>query len=169
MNIKRIYEEKFMVKNISGGRIVSNLLSLPHGDSTTINPIGANQDTLKAIEILYSHGKAEISFDIVEDKPKENSNLSVKQVDSENGEHTIFNGLIEVNETQAGKSVEVEKSFTEESIKKDFLEQHWKKIEAQLQEIDNVDVVEGYLELATELGIAGKKLDLLKQRIKELS
>jgi hypothetical protein len=174
------YKNNVDIKNISGGRIAMGKFALAHNDSKVINPQDFGDDIVKALDIFLEKGKIEAKFEAKKkDEAKADSNVvqkeSLKNEKGETHEHTVYdpetakkNKLIEVESlNDTDKAVAVNSISKEEA--EEFLAQHWKKIEKEVEKISDVKKLGKILDVAKELGMDGnKKFELIEDRIENL-
>jgi hypothetical protein len=176
----RNYKCNVEVKNISGGRIALGRLAIAHNDSKIINPMFFSDDVIGALVFFLAKGAIEIKeVESKKDEKQVESNSvkkeTIKNDKGEKREHTVFDPetakkerAIKVEENNDnGKAIEV--GDLDKTLAIDFLEQHWKKIEKELQDYKSAVKLEFYLSVANEIGMNGnKKYELIEDRIKEL-
>lgn len=180
----KLHEYNGFVKitNKSGGSISMGKFSLKHGKSREINPISYSESVIKALEIFLARGVIEVTpIDNVEVAEKEDTNVvkkeTIKNEKGEKHEHSVFDPAtakkekaIQVNSIEDNsKAIEVSFNQLDKAEAVDFLEQHWKTIERDLQSYKSVKRLEFMLSVANEIGMNGnKKCELIEDRIAEL-
>lgn len=177
------YEKHVKVTNKSGGRIAMGKFALSHGNSKEICPMNYSDDVVKALDIFIARGSIEVEpISKIEDAKQEEVNVSKKETikndKGETNEHIIFDpeskskAIEVISQEIDSKSIEVgeikESPMTKDEAQ-NFLEQHWKTIEKQLELIKDEKKLEFILLVANEMGMSGnKKCELVEDRINAL-
>jgi hypothetical protein len=169
------------IKNISGGRIAIGRFALSHGKDKTVNPMLFPDNFSVSLERLLAKNAIEVTK--VEIKKKDEVTLdsnvvnktTTKNEKGDEHEHVVYdpdtakrNKLIEVESLNDNhKAIDV--NYISKNEAQDFLEQHWKKIEKEVERINDVKKLEFILSVAKELGMDGnKKYELVEDRINSL-
>jgi len=186
------WSKPFEIKNISGGRVVIGALSIPHGEVKVIDPMTLNETILTKLKI-FNDRKAIEAKNIVA-MPRDKKELSVSQIETkksindDKNEHIIFDPnnnfkkekAIIITEIDTNKKpIEVvsdieteEKDIVRHKFDKtealEFLDLHWKKLENMIKNIEDINKLQFYLDLAEKENVAIKKIELIKNRIEEL-
>lgn len=180
-------ENTFNVINKSEGRVVADTFSLPSEESKQVNPLRTTESILKKLEIHYKRKNIDVEFDVKVDKKKKGKSgytvneKTVKNDKGDENEHTVYNpekakkdSMINVESIEDSKAVEVEETtkvennFTMDNAKS-FLNQHWKKIQKEVDSMEDIQRLEFILSVAKELGMNGnKKYELVEERISQL-
>lgn len=174
------FKKNVDIKNISEGRIALGKFALAHNASKVINPIDFSDNTIKDLDILLERGKIEANFDVeAEVKVSKQTDVvkkeSLKNESGETHEHTVYdpetakkNKLIEVESLDNNEKAVAVNSITKGEAE-DFLAQHWKKIEKEVEKISDVKKLEFIFNVSKELGMHGnKKYELVEERINRL-
>jgi hypothetical protein len=168
------------IKNKSDGRVVSDAFSLGHDDEVTINTQRLPKSVLEDLNIFYVMGAIEVDTNVTLQNVAKDGNVRVVETlkgeeGKETNEHVVFDPesakkdrllkteIIDNN----NKAIKVNAMNKEDAV--DFLGQHWKRIEKDVEAIIDVSKLEYLLSVADELGMTGnKKHEILKGRINEL-
>jgi hypothetical protein len=172
------------VTNKSEGRIARGRFSLPHKKSQVIETIRYPKDILVALENFHKLDMIDLKEVDVKKVKKDNKNVVKKESmknEVEKHEHTVFSPedarkerLINVQEVEQGKAIEVgeikeDKPAMSKEDAEEFLGQHWKKIEKEIEQVKDINKVRYLLATANELGMEGnKKHELIENRLEEL-
>lgn len=178
----------FEVTNKSGGRVVIGGLSIPNKDSKIIETAKYSAQALDKIDLFIRRDFLSVNYDVkVEDLEEVVLNVEHIKGEETSKDAVVYNPdkeykkskLIEVDTIETGKSVEVKEIANNSKAvevennsqtfdAKDFLELHWKKIEAELKDMKNKEELSHILSVANQLEIKGKKLELIEERLEEL-
>lgn len=173
-------KDNVKIKNVSGGRIGLGKLALAHNESKIINPVYYSNSTIESLELFLARKKIEVEFlgDLKENVVVSHSTTKKETLKNEHGdknEHVVFdpetskkNKLINVEEiTGNDKPITVNNISRDEAV--EFLEQHWKKVEKEVESILDINKLEFILSVAVEIGMEGnKKYELVEERIEAL-
>jgi hypothetical protein len=178
MDIREI-KEPFKVINKFEGRVVSGSFSLGPNESREIDPMRAPESLLSDLYVFERRKQVEFELNVKLAKLAKGENVktvkTVKNEEGETNEHIVFDPesakkdklfaveSIENNE----KAVDVNHISKEEA--QDFLAQHWKKIEKEVELINDAKKLEFILSVAEELGMKGnKKYELVEDRLSKI-
>lgn len=186
------WTKKFLARNISKTRVVINTLLIEPFGEHVISPATYSEDAIRQIKIFTDRGVIEVTNDFIEDKTFEDE-LDAENVSTETAEHTIFSPkefkrtkAIDVNELKTdGKLTEVKEHRTdtpslniqeEDTVEAErvleaqkFLQQHWKTLEVEVAKLFDVKHLEYLLDIANQLKLGAKKVEIIQNRIGELA
>ncbi|MNS33482.1 hypothetical protein D3C71_1309520 [compost metagenome] len=176
------WNKPFIMKNISGGKLVVGVISLKDTDFMNINPLSYPQTIIEKIERLHGLGKVLAQNGSFHDEGNETIVHAEDLKTAEDHAYTIFNPNQEkaVNTTPINSSNNftvtnlLEESYENPSDYElmkaaEFLAQHWRKVEADVKRLTDIKYLEFLLKMANENNIAGKKVELIEEKIKELN
>lgn len=159
----------FNVINKYEGSISCGSFVVPYNQSKPVNPLTSSEKFLNSLDILYKRGDIDFEFDVeIEGKAKGlNDDIDIKN------DQVIFNPkdkLIKVETIETTpKAINVGKTELDKIEESQaFLSQHWKTIERDLPSLPREEVFQ-HLRVAKLEEMTGKKVDLLEERLSQLS
>lgn len=187
------WNKKFEVTNIANGIIIVGITSIPHLGTAEVNPLTSSLKAIEKYKLLHAMGKITVTNDFESEYSpnySENNTIQVNTVRNEEGDtrsHTIYSpyqgdGGYKISNVEMGKAVAVNENINsqksvvfnsptgiDEKINaREFLDQQWKKVQSEISKITDTNLLQFYLEVATEWSISEKKIEMLKNRIAEL-
>lgn len=182
------WSKPFLVKNISHGRIVVGALVVQHNEAKEVNPLHYSNKAIEQLRQFHMINAIEVTNDFIEAKKADGNSYGVSKIESiknihgETNSHVIFDPHKAINTeiistgkaikvenlTSESSAVEVEYSEIDEIEAREFLNKHWKTVQADVNKLTNKRKLNFYLSVATEWAVADKKIEILKNRITEL-
>lgn len=185
------WNKQFSVKNISKGRVVAGAFSLGYGESRDVDPKRFPESSLKKLMLYKDSGYIEVSNIGTSEKKVKNEADTVRTVETirnDNGdkrEHVVFDPT-KKDKAITVKSIDTDKAVKVESLIDDspavevayseidkiealeFLSQHWKRVESEVNKVTSKKKLAFYLEVATQNEVADKKIEIIEDRLGQL-
>jgi hypothetical protein len=162
--------KKVKVINKANSRVVTHAFSLPHDKVAIIDTALLPDEILNDLNTFHARGAVEFVAIEDEEVKKEVVEKHTETVHTANGEHVVFkpqDKLINVETIDTtGKAIDV--AFSKMDAV-DLLSKHWKTLEKAVANMENKDELKLVLSVAKENDMAVKKIEIVENRIKELS
>jgi hypothetical protein len=181
------WNSKFVVKNIGEARIVTGSISLSCGNSLLVDPTRYPESVINDLKIFKDRKILEVSNELnLLSSYTESSPVSIRtteRADGSTNSHFVFdpNKAIEVSEIDMNSNIKVESltdmdsgaiqvnySEIDRVEARDMLNQHWKKVESEINKTNSKRKLNLYLDVAISENIAEKKIEIIKNKISSL-